>query len=146
MSAANEDAVSASVTTKWIGSRARLAKTVFELVRDIKLAKARRFRRARETRALPRICRCLRWRCGICSLLFGRSGFQSRRCWQMPGAQFFDIRKLVQVVQAEVVEKELGRHVKQGPSGNFGATGNFHQAAFHQCLQNAIDGHAANSL
>ena len=74
---------------------------------------------------------------------FGR-GLWARRYRQMPRAQFLDVRQLVEIPQTEVIEEEFGRLVKQRTPGNFGAPGNFHEAAFHQRLQNAVDGNTAH--
>src|SRR5260370_19552425 len=38
-----------------------------------------------------------------------------------------------------MIEEKFSCFVKQRASGNFGASGNFDEAAFHQGLQNAID-------
>src|ERR1700693_3284360 len=64
----------------------------------------------------------------------------------MARPQFFDVRQFFEISQTEVIEKELGRFVKQRAPRNFGAAGNFDEPAFHQCLQNAIDGDAADGL
>ena len=64
----------------------------------------------------------------------------------MAGTQLRDIRQFVEITQTEMVEKKLGGFVKQRTTRNFGAPGNFDQAAFHQRLQNAINGHAADSF
>ena len=58
---------------------------------------------------------------------------------QMTRAQLFHIWQLVQSAQAEMIEKKLRRFVQKRPARDFGATGDFNQAAFHQCLQHAID-------
>ena len=45
-----------------------------------------------------------------------------------------------------MVEKELGCFVQKWTAGNFGTTGNFDEAAFHQRLQHAVDIDTAYSL
>ena len=45
-----------------------------------------------------------------------------------------------------MIEKEFGCLVKQRTTRNLGAARNFNEAAFHQGLQNAIDGHAADGF
>src|ERR1700730_16259991 len=50
---------------------------------------------------------------------------------QVACAQFFHIRQFVQVTQSEMVEEKFSRFVGQWTSGNFGASGNFDETAFH---------------
>src|SRR6266536_4560654 len=85
-----------------------------------------------ETRTLARIC-CFRR--GGCRR-FGRCPLRDR---QMTRAQLFYIRQFVQSAQAEVIKKKLRGLVQKRAPGNFGASGDFNQAAFHYCLQHAID-------
>src|ERR1051325_8169014 len=62
----------------------------------------------------------------------------------MSRAQFFHIRKLVEIAQTKVIEEKFRRLVKKRASGNFGASGNFYEAALHQRLQDAVDRHSAH--
>ena len=62
----------------------------------------------------------------------------------MTRAQLFHVWQVLQIPQAEVIEKKLRRFVEKRASGDFGATGDFDQAAFHQRLQHAVDVDAAN--
>ena len=45
-----------------------------------------------------------------------------------------------------MIEKKLRGLVQERPSRNFRAPANFDKTAFHQCLQNPIDGDAADGL
>src|SRR5437667_182598 len=57
----------------------------------------------------------------------------------MSRAQLFDIWKFVEIPQAKVIEKKLGGGIKKRTAWDFGASGDFHQPAFHQRLQNPFD-------
>ena len=65
---------------------------------------------------------------------------------QISRPQFFDIWEFVEISQTEVVEKKLGGFVKKRTAWDLGAAGDFHQPAFHQRLQNPLDGYAADSF
>jgi hypothetical protein len=45
-----------------------------------------------------------------------------------------------------VIEKKLRRFVQKRTSGNFRATGDFHETAFHQGLQHSIDADTADGF
>src|ERR1700693_3868949 len=62
----------------------------------------------------------------------------------MTRAQFLDVWQFVEVAQTEMIEKKFRRFVKQRAPRNFGAAANLNEPAFHQCLQNAVDGDAAD--
>src|SRR3982751_3310180 len=64
----------------------------------------------------------------------------------MTRAQFLNVWEFIEIAQTEMIEKKFRRLIKQWATRNFGAAGNFDQAAFHQRLQNAIDGDAADRL
>src|SRR5437870_13540008 len=63
---------------------------------------------------------------------------------QITFPQLFHIWQFVEIAKAEVIEKKLSRLIQKRSPGDFGASGNFDETALHQCLQHAIDVHAAN--
>src|SRR5207253_7965756 len=85
------------------------------------------------------------WR-GWDSLLSRNRWLRARAYRQIAFPQFFDIGQFLQIAQTEVIEKKLRGLVQQRPSRNFRSTANFDEPAFHQCLQNPIDGDAADGL
>src|SRR5205807_7782266 len=90
--------------------------------------------------------RCWSWcRCRRVAVVY-RSNSRTRTYRQMARPQFLDVRDFVQIAQTKMIEKKFRGFVKQRTSGNFGATGNFNEAAFHQRLQNPVDGHAADGF
>src|SRR6202030_389951 len=62
----------------------------------------------------------------------------------MACAQLFDVWQFIEIAQTEMIEKKFCRFVKQRTPRNFGAAGNFDEAALHQCLQNAVDSNTAD--
>src|SRR5882762_11853239 len=78
------------------------------------------------------------WPAGITA-----AGYRLRH-WQITSPQFFRVWQFVEIAQTEVIEEKLCRLVKERSPRDFGASGDFHQAALHQRLQHAIDVHAAH--
>jgi len=79
--------------------------------------------------------------------LLGRNRWLRARAYrQIALPQFFDIGQFIQIAQTEVIEKKLRGLVEERPSRNFRTTANFDETAFHQCLQNPINGDAAHGL
>ena len=68
----------------------------------------------------------------------------TRRHWQIAGAQFLCIRQFVEIAKTEMFEEELGGFVEQWTAWQFRAPADFHQAAFHQVLQDAFDSDTAH--
>ncbi len=64
----------------------------------------------------------------------------------MARPQLFHVGQFVQIAQTEMIKKKLRGFVKKRAAGNFGPSGNFDEAAFHQCLQHPIDVHAAHGF
>src|ERR1051325_2304564 len=89
----------------------------------------RLFRRDAETRSprrpLPRL-----WRC--------RRRYRSR-ARQITSPQFFHVWQFIEIAQSEVIEEKLRGLIEKRTPGNFGASSDFHQAAFHYCLQHTVD-------
>src|SRR6266404_7950887 len=98
-----------------------------------RIANGQRKVRFGETRALPG-----RRRGATCWL---RSGRRNR---EIPLPQFFDVWQFLEIAQPKVIEEELRRFIEKRAPGDFCASSDFHQAALHQCLQYAVDVHAAH--
>src|SRR6476620_120443 len=79
-------------------------------------------------------------------LLFGGGSLGLLGVGELHLAELVGVREVVDAADAEVLEEEVGRFVKQGATGKFGTAPDLHEVAVEELLDHPVAGDATDGL